>query len=698
MTMRFRKCGKTYQLRIENARDLEHVLGLDEALWVATSAPVPAFRCDRKLLELVNRDGSGRINTQEIRGAVRWLLGVLEDATFPGNPGDPLKLSSIRVASPEGKRLLSSAKEVLASLGDGSSTEVSLAQVQEFLAKMREKPLNGDGIVVPAAADGKVKQLIEDVLDCMGATEDASGKPGIDEPQLDAFIAAVRGLLEWRNAGSGVNAESLVPFGAQTPEIYEYYAAIESEGDAFFDACRLVQYDAKTAGHFETAQLGDVGAMDRPGMHEWLRARPLARINAEGRLPLQRDQVNPFYADKIENLRNEVLPRILDVCPDDIGESAWAAVGEALKPYGDYIRSKQGADVEKLAPERLESYRDGGLADLVRTLIEEDRRTSEVRAGVLMLEQLLLYRGHLLRLANNFVSFSELYDVSGRALFEMGSAVIDGRWFNLAFLVDNVAEHQKMAKESNIFTLYLEVEGLAGAKPFTVAVPAMAGSKGNLQVGKRGVFFDTNNNEHNARVTHIIANPISISEALCAPFARLWAFLLGKIESMSATSEKALQKQADTMFTAPPGNAAAPQQAGTPAKGQFNSAGMLMGLSVSVAAIGSAFAFITKTLTSLSRGQVLLGVLGAAVVVMVPVSLIAILKLRRQDLSALLEGCGWAINARMRPTREQRRQFTQAPKFPADAEGTPTRRLLYLLIAIVVVLVLVLLVKWGAHV
>ncbi len=690
MTMRFRKCGKTYQLRIETARDLEHVLGLDEALWVATSAPVLAFRCDHKLMELINHDGSGRVNTQEMRGAVRWLLNVLQDATFPEKPDTPLKLNAIRVDSPEGKRLIRSAKEVLASLGDGSAPEVSLQQVREFLSKLCERPLNGDGIVVPAAADGDVRRMIEDVLDCTGSTEDASGAPGIDEPQLDAFMAAVRGLLEWREAGSGINADSLVPFGGETPEIYEHYAAVESEVNAFFHACRVLRYDARTGDHFETATLGDVGAMDQAGMDEWLCTRPVAKINTEGRLPLASDEVNPFYADRIENLRNEVLPRVLDLCPDDLGEASWSAVGDALKPYGDYIRSKQGASVEKLSPERLAGYRDGGVADRVRKLIEEDRRISEVRAGVLMLERLLLYRGHLLRLANNFVSFSDLYDVSDRALFEMGSAVLDGRWFNLAFLVDNVAEHQKMAKESNIFTLYLKVEGLAGAEPYTVAVPAMAGSKGNLKVGKRGVFFDTEGNEHNAKVTHIIANPISVREALCAPFTRLWAFLIGKIESISTQSEKTLQKQADGIFKAPP--AGAPQSAAAPTKGQFGSAGMLMGLSVSVAAIGSAFAFITKTLTSLSRGQVLLGVLGAALVVMVPVSLIAMLKLRRQDLSALLEGCGWAINARMRPTREQRRQFTKAPSFPADAEGTPTRHLLYVLIAIVVALLVVLVV------
>ena len=684
MTMRFDRFGQTYQLRIEKARDLEHVLELDEALWVATSAPASAFRCDRTLTELINSDGSDRINTDELRSAIRWMLNVLSDRTLPDDPAAPLALNAIRGDLPEGKRLIESARQVLA--GDADEA-ITLAQVREFLTKLCEKPLNGDGIVVPSAATGASRGLIEDVLKCTGSTQDASGKPGIDEPQLDAFIAAVRGLLEWREAGSGVNANSLVPFGAETPAVYAHYAAIEGPVNAFFHACRVLRFDAKTGGHFETAAIGQVDATDNADLDAWLRTRPLARVNAEGELPLTTGEVNPFYAPQIANLADEVLARILDVTPDVLDEAAWASVGEALKPFGDYIRSKQGSNVETLTPERLAAYRDGSLADEVRRLIEEDRRISEVRGGVLALERLLLYRGHLLRLVNNFVSFRELYDVSDRALFEMGSAVIDGRWFNLAFKVDDVAAHQNIAKKSNIFTLYLEVEGLAGAKPYTVAVPAMAGSKGNLQMGKRGVFFDTDGREHNARVTQIIVNPISVREALGAPFVRLWGFLLGKIESMSATSEKALQTQADGMFKAKP--AAAAGQPAPDGKGQFGSAGMLMGLSVSVAAIGSAFAFVTTSLAALRPGQILLGILGAALVVMVPVSLIAILKLRRQDLSALLEGCGWAINARMRPTREQRRQFTRTPDFPEGAEGTPTRRRLYTLLAIAVILGLI---------
>ncbi len=49
--------------------------------------------------------------------------------------------------------------------------------------------------------------------------------------------------------------------------------------------------------------------------------------------------------------------------------------------------------------------------------------------------------------------------------------------------------------------------------------------------------------------------------------------------------------------------------------------------------------------------------------------IIAFGKLRRRDLSAILEGSGWAINARMRLTRAQARYFTERPPFPAGARG-----------------------------
>lgn len=45
----------------------------------------------------------------------------------------------------------------------------------------------------------------------------------------------------------------------------------------------------------------------------------------------------------------------------------------------------------------------------------------------------------------------------------------------------------------------------------------------------------------------------------------------------------------------------------------------------------------------------------------VPVAILAWIRLRQRDLSSILEGSGWAINARMRLTRIQANNFTIRP-------------------------------------
>ena len=675
--MRFTKYGKTYQLRIENARDLEAVLELDESLWVATSAPAGALRCDPKFTALLNTDGSGRINTYELKQGIRWLLGLLKERHGLASGRDTLPLCAVRTDTPAGQALADAARYVQESLGAAESAQISLSQVREFIAELNKQPLNGDGVLVVAAAmDAQSGQLIKDAIDCVGGEADAGGEQGIGATGLDAFAAAVKGYLDWRDAGQlpdGQERSDVMPYGSETPAVYAALEPVRAAADAFFTACRLRHYDPPSTPSLEGAKAPELDPTSVDALNGRLAALPLAKVNPEGRLPLDPEQVNPIHRAATVAFKATVLPRVLAEVPDAITEDDWHQVQNALKPFGDYAAGKKGACVEKLPPERLESYRDGTLVARVRDLIKVDAEVAQIRNGACELERLILYHQNMLRLANNFVSFSELYNVNERALFEMGSAVLDGRWFNLAFRVDDVALHQGQAKGSNIFTLYLEVTGARDERSYTVALPATSGSKGNLHVGKRGVFFDIRGREYNARITHIIENPISVREALAAPFQRLWAFVLGKIESMGATQEKALFKSTDEAIKAageaPPTEAPAAGKPGMPG----GSAGMLMGLSVAVAAVGSAFAFITKTLSTLSGGQIFLGVVGAALVVMVPVSLIAILKLRRQDLSSLLEACGWAINARMRPSREQRRQFTRRAPYPLGAEGTPTQ-------------------------
>jgi len=102
--------------------------------------------------------------------------------------------------------------------------------------------------------------------------------------------------------------------------------------------------------------------------------------------------------------------------------------------------------------------------------------------------------------------------------------------------------------------------------------------------------------------------------------------------------------------------------------------GMLMGGSVAIAALGTAFAFIAKTLSGLGPLKSLLGLLAAIMAFVLPASIVAVNKLRKRDISSILEGAGWSINARMHLNRAQGRAFTEKPKLPETAEVFPKTR------------------------
>lgn len=667
---------------MNTAEELADVLLLDESLWVATSAPVGAFRCDKRFTEFLDSDDNGRINTKEVKAAVRWLLDLLADRSGLAEGRSEIDISAINADAMEANALIGSARYVLNELGKDGSTRISLDIVRSFLSDLQLRPLNGDGVLISAAArDSATAEFIEDVLTCTGGTDDASGEKGITEDHLNQFGDATIDYLDWLARGEeackGEGSEVMF-LGADTPGIYSVFLANADKLDHFFALCDALAFVPETESRVgcTEAEMENLDFTVTEGVNACMAKEPLARPTPDSRLPLDPELINPVYRQWVVDLKNNVLLPLLKDVGDFLDKDSWRTVRSRLAPYEEYVASKKGACVESLDVKKLREYRDGPFDAAARELAESDKQVTYILNGVLELEKLLLYHQYLLRFVDNFVGFGQLYSVRERAMFEMGSAVIDGRWFNLALRVDDLALHSATAKTSNIFTLYLEITGKKDDKVMHVAVPATSGSKGNLCVGKRGVFFDTTGREFDARVVKIIENPISLREALVAPFKRLWDFILGKIEAMSGSYEKDLQKNADAMLqTAPP----PPSPAGSSAAGQLSKipggpAGLLVGLSVSAAAIGSAFAFITKTMSGMSHSQVVGGLLSAALIVVVPVFLVAILKLRRQDLSSLLEGCGWAINARMRFNSAQRRQFTKRRPFPEGASGTPVGR------------------------
>ena len=702
--MHFKQYGKTFQLRIENANDLRDAIELDESHWVATSAPIDVFRCDKTFISMLDSDSSGRIHTHEMKTAIRWMLDVLSDCSNLQKRTNHIPLSAINKDTSDGSDIFRSASYVLKTLECEDKPTISLKLVRKFIAMQKEQPLNGDGVLIPTATDSpETTQLINDIITTVGGECDASGVTGITENQIATFRKEISECINWRKQGSTLshaptptnpNAPTpkhsqTLPFGTKTDAMFTVLSKHADQIDHFFAQCRTIRFDPRTATRVGCSET-ELNALDlsKPeDMETCLSKSPLATPNIDDCLPLTVELLNPLYTKWIEKLQTEVLTPILKERLESLHVDQWQKIKKSLQPYADYISEQKGKQVSSLTDKQLQKYQSSEVYREVEELIKADKAVSEKLKGIREVERLTLYHQHLMRLANNFISFSELYHPPIKAMFEEGSAQIDGRWFDLALRVNNVDRHCAIAKSSNIFTLYLEVTNKAANDTFTVAVPATSGTKGNLGVGKRGIFFDVKGHEYDALVIKIIDNPISLREALVAPFTRLWSFILGKIEAMSGTLEKKLQTSTDTLLKSPqkPTPAVA-----TPTNAAGGPAGMLIGLSLSAAAIGSAFAFITKTLAGLSGGQLIAGVMGAAAVVAVPVSLIAVLKLRRQDLSALLEGCGWSINARMRFDRTQRRSFTRRKPYPITATGTPQKNWIkQLLIALILIIMII---------
>jgi hypothetical protein len=335
--------------------------------------------------------------------------------------------------------------------------------------------------------------------------------------------------------------------------------------------------------------------------------------------------------------------------------------------------------VANLGIETLEDYQHPRFARAARDLLAQSDRRTFVMDNLRLAEKLLLYQRDLIDLANNIVSFPHLYDPGDRAMLEMGTLIMDGRRFNLAVKVENRAEHVTAARAANIFVIYAEIQPPRGAAAYEVACPVVWGDKGNLVVGKRGIFHDVQGRQCQARLVHIIENPVSVLEALAMPFKRIAQMVTGKIEAIASSAEKNFDTRAtgaiDQVPVAQQGQGPPP----APPSPQRSSPGMVVGAGVAIAALGSMAAYVTKTLAGIGWLGILYGLIGAILLVMVPISLVAILKLRRRDLSAILEGSGWAINARMRLTRRQKRFFTRRPPYPSGSRGT--RRLLWIRLA-----------------
>jgi len=569
--------------------------------------------------------------------------------------------------------VLEAGQEILERLGQKESRQLTLEQIRRLKAEVEATAVSEAGVVLPAAAaEAEIREFISDVIATVGGAAHPGGGEGVDSTHLAAFLEQAHAFLQWRGHGQvpkGKKKTDIMPLGAKTPEAYRLFSALRGKIDQYFAQCVAVTLDERFAQRMGwlDSELEGLDFDDPAVIERVLRKAPLAKATPEQTLDFD-SKLNPYYVGTLEEFRRKVVAPVLGKSEPKLTPDDWDRIKSFFAAHDNWVRSKAGACVEPLGEAKLRKYLDRRFADAVEALIAESKHTASVLEKVRLLEKVILFQVHLIDFANNFVGFRNLYDPADRAMFEMGSLVMDGRRFNFAVRTGDYLQHKAVAGTSNMYVLYVEVAGNSTDPALTLAVPVTSGGKGNLCVGKRGLFYDVRGNEFDARVIDIIENPISFREALLSPFQRLGRLLVGKIESITTAAEKKLDAQTtkalDQITTQPQTTQAAEAQ-----PSRVSRAGLLMGAGVTIAALGSALAYITKTLAQVRPAAVVAGVVIAVLAVMLPISIVALLKLRRRDLSAILEGSGWAINARMRLTRRQSQSFTERPVYPEGSKG-----------------------------
>lgn len=682
----FRNFGGMYQLRLETAEEIRYIRELEKARWSATSAPLEQFYCDAQVLTYIDTDNNGRIRVHELLSAQQWLYTNLASRDGFERQSDELTLASLDPKAADAPKMKQLAEHMLKELGLGSARSISLGQVRTFRSTYAGRFPNGDGVVPPEHADSpELGQFIKDIVAATGGSKDLGGSVGAGAAELASFLKSAQAALSWEAEGAvTTEAETqiypaVMPWGEATAAAAALIEELNDKVEQYFSQCDLLRVEPNAAARMQASAetLAGIDITSTEVLRKWTLSAPLAPPREDGLLDLS-GRLNPNYEVQLHKLAAEVLPRALGLTDKQrvrITLADWRKAREQLGAHRAW-RARQPALAPALSTARLGEYVSGELAARLTALIAKDSAVGEELQQFHNLEKLILLQRWLKELLNNFVSFPALFNPARRALFIAGTMIIDGRELGFCVRVTDRAAHKRIAATSPIFIVYAELSrsSAAGESKMEVAVALTVGTRGQIFIGKRGVFYDRDGNEWDAVVVDLIVNPISLWEAAIAPFVRLRDFVGDKIEKFAASKADAAEGAArDGITRKEAALLKADQAAKAPVKtpepqNPANTTNLVIGLSLGFAAATSALALIFKAVIDTDPGKLTSGLLMIALVIAGFSAFLGFLKLRRRDLSTVLEACGWAMNLRMRLRRPLARLFTRRPGLPRGSK------------------------------
>ncbi len=692
---RFFRSGGFDQVRIETADDLRHLGELDQKLWTVLACPTTGLEFDSRTLQLIDSDGDGRIRAPEIVSAVKWVCAALRDPGVLFSGSDTLPLAAIDDSSPEGARLLASARRVLEYMERADADSIGVADLSDATRLFAPDHFNGDG-VVPAelAPDDRIAAAIGRIVECLGSETDRSGKPGVDRDRVENFFDRATELSDWLSRAEA-EPEMVLPFGEGTAAAAAVVEAVREKVDDYFTRCRLAAFDerARNALNPADATYADFAAEPLNARAEAIAALPLALSGPDKALPLQ-EGLNPAWAERVARLRDEVVLPLLGA-REALTEADWNALAERFNRYRAWRAEQPDTPVASLEPAVLRAMLEEDTRAVLIELIERDLAAETAAEQVEAIERLVRYNRDLVRLLHNFVSLTDFYCSEDKAIFQAGTLYLDQRSCELCLRVADMDRHAALAPLSGAYLVYCQCVR-QGEAPMTIVAAMTGGDADEMMVpGRNGVFYDRKGRDWNASVIKVVENPISVRQAFWSPYRRIGRMIGDQIQKFAASRDKAVGDRAATGIAGAGAHAEAPAPAGSQAFDIAKFAGIFAAIGLALGALGTALAAVVTGFLSLPAWQMPLVVAGVILLISGPSMLLAWLKLRQRNLGPLLDANGWAVNTRARINIPFGAALTGVAALPEGAERsladpyaekrTPWRGWLLLIVAVLAV-------------
>ena len=660
---KFFRAGGFDQVRLETGADLVALDQLDQKLWVALACPTRGIEFDTRTLDLIDTDHDGRIRAPDIIAATRWAANCLKNPDDLLRSSASLPLDAINDTTPEGKQLLASARQILSNLGRKDAAAITLDDTADTTRIFSQTLFNGDGIIpAEAAEDAATRAVIGDIITCLGADSDRSGRPGVCQARVDQFFAEAQAFSDWW--AKSENDPAILPLGEATAAAYLTFKEVKAKVDDYFARCRLAAFDprALTAVNRQEVDYLALAARDLTVTASEIAGFPIVRVAADKPLPLT-EGLNPAWAAAVARLERDVVRPLLGP-RTTLSEADWAAVINRFAAYDTWQSVKSGAAVEKLGLKRLREILSGPGRAVITTLVARDRALEPEANAMAVVDKLLLFHRDLCRLLNNFVSFRDFYRHGEKAVFQVGTLYLDQRSCELCVRVEDAAKHAALAGLSKTYLAYCDLTRKSTGEKMTVAAAFTSGDSDNLMVGRNGVFYDRQGRDWDATVTRIIENPISIRQAFWAPYKRL----IRMIEEQVAKRAAAADALATEKLAAVPVIAPGPDKSKAAEPKKFDT-GTVAALGVALGSLATALGVVFSKMADIPTWKVPFVVAGVMLAISLPSMVIAWLKLRQRNLAPILDANGWAVNARARLNIPFGASLTGVAKLPPGSHA-----------------------------